>query len=97
MSKIIIPSAFQKNEEVAQTFSSTPMLKKLIKIVKEIEAKDPIKKMLRDNGFSPENGDLIVLPDTWKIKDVKHPNLVFSAFTDKPFMLKKPNLFSSGV
>ena len=49
---------------------------------------DPIEDLLRNNGFSPENGDILIMPG--EQKSIRHPNVVFSTFFDGPILMKKP-------
>lgn len=64
-------------------------IKKCVELIKEIDEKDPIKAMLKNNGFSPEKGDFIVSPEYLKPKNFEHPNIIFSRFCNTPMMCKK--------
>ena len=74
-------------------FLNENMLNDLMRMKNEIDRFDPIKRYLLDNGFSPDNGDVIILPETWNTDNIQHPNLVFDQFIDKPIMVKKPDVF----
>ena len=64
-------------------------IKKCVELIKEIDEKCPIRAMLRNNGYSPENGDFIVIPEYLKPKNFEHPNVIFSRFCNTPMMGKK--------
>ncbi|MFX0181977.1 MAG: hypothetical protein ACFE95_02745 [Candidatus Hodarchaeota archaeon] len=71
------------------------MLEKVTKLIEKC-GEDPIKKFIRDNGFDPDNGDLLVCPLKYKPKDwinLGHSNLVFSSFADDAFIMKNPVSF----
>lgn len=69
-------------------------IKKICKKMQDVELEDPIKKFIKANGFSPESGDLLILPYNWQYElRITHSNLVYSIFTEIPFLVKKPNQF----
>lgn len=84
------------NHSTSTTASGNPMelnldlLKDAIDRIVELDKNDPIKKILRDNGFNPDNGDMLVLPEKYKKFDCYHPNLGFSIFIETPILIKRP-------
>lgn len=67
------------------------ILEKVMKLIEKYDKEDPIKKFIFDNGFDPNEGDLLVMPLGYKSKWwTNHPNLIFSPFVNKIFIIKRP-------
>jgi len=67
------------------------MLKNTIELINKYE--DPIKKFIRDKGFDPDNGDLLLMPDIpqyAKYRSITHENVRYSPYLECPILMKKP-------
>jgi len=53
--------------------------------------KDPIKEFMIKEGFNPDNGDLLIIPDNPEyamFKNMEHPNIRKSPYTTHPMLVK---------
>ena len=62
------------------------MVEAASKLLDHLGEGDPIEDLLRNNGFSPENGDILIMPG--EQKSIRHPNVVFSQYIDEPMLMK---------
>ena len=66
-------------------------LKEILKIVDSWKQNDPVKQFIKENGFDPDAGDILILPSDFELK-IEHPNVKYSQFISCAALLKKPDL-----
>ena len=53
--------------------------------------KDPIRELMIKEGFDPDNGDFLVIPDNPEyamFKNIEHPNIRKSPYVPQPILVK---------
>ena len=66
-------------------------LKKLFKEAEELQKKDPIYKFMKESGFDPDKGDLLIIPEKYKqlFGLREHPLVRVSSYIPQPVLIKK--------
>jgi hypothetical protein len=54
---------------------------------------DIIERFLISQGYDPDNGDVLMLPESYQRMGIKHKNVIYNPLIEQPMLVKKPSLF----
>ena len=61
-------------------------------LIEKVLADDPIRRYIKDQGFDPDDGDLLLLPFDFEPK-IEHSNVKYHRLVECPCLIKCPKRY----